>query len=112
MIIDRKYVDNVRFKDGKRYNEHRKYYKYKCLNCNNEDWVIEYTLNDSQHCGCNACCYPPKKLVQGINDIATTNPWMIKYFDNPDDANDINIPVTKLVTVFAINIGIYTIVKF
>ena len=87
VIIDRKYVDNVRFKDGKRYNEHRKYYKYKCLNCNNEDWVIEYTLNDSQHCGCNACCYPPKKLVQGINDIATTNPWMIKYFDNPDDAN-------------------------
>ena len=87
VIIDRKYVDNVRFKDGKRYNEHRKYYKYKCLNCNNEDWAIEYTLNDSQHCGCNACCYPPKKLVQGINDIATTNPWMIKYFDNPDDAN-------------------------
>ena len=37
VIIDRKYVDNVRFKDDKRYNEHRKYYKYKCLNCNNED---------------------------------------------------------------------------
>lgn len=87
VIIDRKYVDKVRFKNDKQYNVHKKYYKYKCLNCNNEDWTIESTLSGSQHCGCNACCQPPKKLVKGINDIATTNPWMIKYFKNPDDTS-------------------------
>lgn len=86
MIIDRKYIDKILYKNNREYNLHRKYYKYKCLNCGNEDWIIESVLTTSQHCGCNVCCSPPKKIVNGINDIATTNPWMVKYFVNQEDA--------------------------
>lgn len=86
-IIDKKYVNKFYYKNEKKYTSHLKYYKYKCLNCGNEDWIREFLLNDTQHCGCNACCIPPRKLVAGINDISTTNPWMIKYFENSDDAS-------------------------
>lgn len=86
MIIDRKYVDKISYKNGKEYNVHYKYYKYRCLDCKNEDWLIEYLLtSEKQHYGCNACCNPPRKLVVGVNDIATIAPWMIKYFINPND---------------------------
>ena len=86
-IINKEYREVIARKNGKIYKNHRWVYEYQCINCGNTDWIVEYSLDDKQHCGCNACCCPPKKLVQGINDIATTNPWMIKYFDNPDDAN-------------------------
>ena len=56
------------------------------MNCGNEDWVFEYSLSSKQNCGCNVCCMPPRKLVAGINDIATTTPWMTKYFSNPSDS--------------------------
>lgn len=85
-ITDKECRETIRYKNNKPYKNHRWYYKYKCLNCGNEDWIVDYSLSDYQHCGCNACCIPPKKIVKGINDIATTNPWMIKYFVNPDDA--------------------------
>lgn len=84
-IIDIERREIIRHKNKKPYKNHRLYYKYKCLNCGNEDWIIDYSLS-SQQCGCNACCNPPRKLVVGINDIATTNPWMIKYFVNPSDS--------------------------
>lgn len=86
IIIEKKYIDKAHYKNKKRYTSHVKYYKYRCLNCGNEDWIRELLLDETQHCGCNACCIPPKKLVTGINDIGTTNPWMIKFFENPDDA--------------------------
>lgn len=85
-IIDKEYREITGNKNGKQYQNHRWYYKYKCLDCGNEDWIVGYCLSDSQHCGCNACCVPPKKIVKGINDIATTNSWMVKYFVNPEDA--------------------------
>ena len=72
IIIDRKYVDKIAHKNGKPYNLYQKFYKYKCLNCGNEDWIIEDALTGKQHCGCNACCHPPRKLVVRINDITTT----------------------------------------
>lgn len=85
-IIDREYKDGIQTKNGKEYNVHKKWYKYRCNNCGNEDWVIEYALINKQHIGCNACCVPPKKVVTGINDISTTATWMMKYIKNKEDA--------------------------
>lgn len=82
IILDRKYIEKTENIKGKPCIKHQKYYKYKCLNCGNEDWILEYLIDGKQHCGCNACCHPPRKLVVGINDITTTAPWMIKYFPN------------------------------
>ena len=85
-IIDREYRLKTAYKNGKPYNHNEKWYRYKCLKCGNTDWVIEDAFIGHQHVGCNACCHPPKKLVPGINDIATIAPWMVKYFGNSEDA--------------------------
>ena len=85
-IIDREIRLQPRVKNGKQYIQKSKYYKYKCLNCGNEDWIYEYSLGEHMHCGCNACCVPPRKIVVGVNDITTTAVWMVKYF--PDGANE------------------------
>ena len=79
-IIDKEYRQKIKSKNGSQFVANEKYYKYKCLNCGNEDWVVEFSIDEKQHCGCNACCNPAKKLVIGINDITTTAPWMTKYF--------------------------------
>jgi len=79
-IIEAKYVPKECTKNGKKYTNNQKMYKYKCLNCGNEDWVVEYSLDDRQHCGCNVCCNPPKKIVKGFNDISTTDVWMMELF--------------------------------
>lgn len=55
----------------------RKWYKYICEKCNwNQGWIEEYALNKGNGCSCCA----GKTVVQGINDIVTTSPWMVKYF--------------------------------
>ena len=85
-IIDREYRDTIGAKRGKEYSVHHKWYKYRCNDCGNEDWIVEYAIGDRQHIGCNVCCVPPKKIVRGINDISTTAPWMLKYIKNVEDA--------------------------
>ena len=76
-IIDREYR-----KDKK--GRGKKWYKYKCNNCPNEDWIEESLLLNGS--GCNVCCKPSRKVLVGYNDIATTDPWMIPYLANPEDA--------------------------
>jgi very-short-patch-repair endonuclease len=67
-------------------NERQKWYKYICNKCQYIDWKIENSIL-TQKTGC-PCCQDYSHLVlrQGVNDIATTEPWMIKYFINKDDA--------------------------
>lgn len=84
-IIDQKYIPTIAHKNGKPYTSNRKYYKYKCLKCGNEDWIYEYCLGDKMHTNCNVCGKGAHKLVVGINDITTTAPWMIKYFKGGRD---------------------------
>lgn len=58
-------------------------YKYKCLKCGNIDWTSNDTIsrnikNEGKgHC-CNFCS--GRKVIEGKNDIPTTTPWMIPYF--------------------------------
>ena len=80
-ILDREY--RVRF-GSNGYKIHEKWYYFKCNKCGHSDWKIESSLI-SQKTGCPACCVPPKVLVCGINDIPTTAPWMVKYFQGGYD---------------------------
>lgn len=80
------------FKDDKRdmiitdseYRKHKngtkyKWYKYTCNKCGwDNGWTQEGSLLNG--IGCSCCCNSPQVVVQGINDITTTDPWMIKYF--------------------------------
>ena len=62
----------------------RKYYKYNCNKCGwTEGWIIEYNL--LKGIGCSCCGVNSKTVVEGINDIPTTDPWMIKYFQGGYD---------------------------
>lgn len=71
-------VDQVRIKSGK-YTI--KGYSYKCLVDNNLDTISEYNLLDGA--GCSVCSN--HKVMKGVNDIATTHPYAIKYFANKED---------------------------
>ncbi|MDF2590480.1 MAG: hypothetical protein K0S41_4323 [Anaerocolumna sp.] len=62
--------------------ENRKWYKYTCNICRwTEGWVTENSLLFG--CGCSCCS--SKTVVEGINDIPTTTPWMVKYFQGGYD---------------------------
>lgn len=79
--------DNKRNDNGKIYKK----YKYKCNTCGfdcgehyslqkneyiSELWIDEYNLLKGK--GCSLCSN--QIVVQGVNDIPTTNPEMVKYF--------------------------------
>ena len=54
-----------------------KWYKYTCNVCKwTEGWLREYHL--FQYIGCSCCAN--QTVIVGINDIPTTTPWMVKYF--------------------------------
>lgn len=57
--------------------EKRKF-KYHCNICGYEDW--RFSMGNQ----CRACT--KQIIVKGINDIATTDPWMMKYLANKEDA--------------------------
>lgn len=68
-IIDQ-FVDFNKKKNKKRY-------KYLCLKCGYMNGIIEeYHITAGVGC---ACC-AGKIVVKGINDIPTTDPWMVPYF--------------------------------
>lgn len=76
IIVDREYRNN--------HDKKEKWYKYHCVKCGYEGWIIESSLLDGSGCAC--CCPNPHVVVKGINDIATTHPHLIKYFKNIEDA--------------------------
>ena len=77
VIIGREY----RQKQRKRCVENVKYYKYHCNKCKYEGWKLEGSLKSGGGC---ACC-SGDVCVKGINDIATTDPWMCNYIVNEED---------------------------
>lgn len=70
----------------------RKGYKYKCNKCGNTDYIRSYLIDETK---CNACMKSPRKIVKGINDIATTNPEMVKYFVDIEDCYNTTIKSDK-----------------
>ena len=85
-IIDREYrPTKVKAKLKKGYCiQNKKYYKYRCVKCGNEDWMHEANL---QIYGCNVCCQSPQKIKIGTNDVATTEPLIIPFFKNKEDSH-------------------------
>lgn len=77
-------------KHGWRY----KAYIVKCLKCGYiyEEPKLESNLKNF---GCKVC--HGRKVVEGINDIATTDPWMVKYFKNPEEAKHLTYNSNKKV---------------
>lgn len=60
----------------------RKIYKCRCNKCVNYSFeIIEGTIDNNGGCPCCA----GKVVVEGINDIPTTDPWMIDYFQGGYD---------------------------
>ena len=60
----------------------KKYYKFTCNKCGwTEGWINESNLINGNGC---ACC-SNQIVVEGINDIPTTDPWMTKYFQGGYD---------------------------
>lgn len=97
IILDRKYQVGEGFKF--------KYYKYKCLkcgfDCNNTMfesrksdgyWMLESSLKDGK--GCASCSKNSRIVIQGINDIPTTAPWMVKYFQGGYDESKLYLSST------------------
>lgn len=86
VIVDKEYrVDKNNIK--------RKWYKYKCKKCPNEDWILEDSLKKGT--GCNVCS--GRKALKGYNDIATTDPWMCKYIVNEEDWHKYKSSSNKLI---------------
>lgn len=64
-------------------NRQRKIYTYKCLQCGEINTTTEAILRKGS--GCPYCAN--KKVKIGINDIPTTDPWMIPYFKDQQEAS-------------------------
>ena len=88
-------LEQIRTKNKISFN--KKAYKYKCLNCGNIDTISESNLINNY--GCNVCCISPKKVLRGYNDIATTNPELIKYFANIEDVYKYSYSSSKSVNM-------------
>lgn len=58
------------------YNGSHKAYEFTCDKCGCENTLYEYHIEKGV--GCSVC--DNKRVVVGINDIPTTAPWMIPYF--------------------------------
>lgn len=91
-IIDRERKKDIR-------GAYNKYYKIKCNKCGfdsgehyingeyrEEWWVIEHDLARDDRRRVNCPCCSNTIVVSGINDIATTDSWMVKYFQDKEEA--------------------------
>ena len=59
----------------------RKFYTIHCNKCGWEGDMFEHSIEEQSKC---SCC-SKSVVAKGINDIATTDPWAVKYFLNPND---------------------------
>lgn len=83
-------------KKGRVYTTSEKWYKYKCNICGcNEIWIEESNLLKGVGCGCCS----GKVVVEGINDIATTNPELVNFFKYKEDAKNYTANSNKKVIV-------------
>lgn len=94
-------IDDLYIIDRKIMNASQ-YYKISCKKCGFESqdyyvvknkklkhieeyWCLDSTLKELKGC---PCCFEKRSsiVVTGINDIETTDYWMVKYFANKNDA--------------------------
>ena len=73
-------ISTQKIKDGTNKRE-QPFYRIRCINCGSEKIISSSRLYNPS---CNVC--ENLEIVYGINDITTTDPWMIPYFKNEDEA--------------------------
>lgn len=88
-------IINMKHKKRNKRDTYDKYYQYQCLKCGNVDWINEYNLKAKK--GCNVCGKISKKVLKGVNDIATTHPYLCKYFVNQEDIYKYSYNSNKIV---------------
>jgi very-short-patch-repair endonuclease len=71
-----------RMAHGKKCTVYEKGYFVRCLKDNYEFELVEHSL--AKNCGCPVCSN--RKIIKGINDVATTNPEIASLFENIEDA--------------------------
>lgn len=98
-ITDREYREkNYIKKDGSKNNCSQKWYKYKCNICGYKDgWIVESSLIGKQKSGCAVCCKASRIIIKDVNDVATTHPYLVKYFKNIEDAYNYSFGSSKRV---------------
>lgn len=77
-----KLTSRIRMPNGK--SGTRKDYKYVCLKEGYEGNINESSVKARQ--GCPLCCHNPQKIVVGVNDMATTEPWMVDWLKDKNDS--------------------------
>lgn len=77
VVLEQLYIESER----KSQKGKMKHYKCKCLNDGYEYIVLESELKNSK--GCPVCS--GKRVLVGYNDLATTNPEIIKYLLDKED---------------------------
>jgi hypothetical protein len=82
IVLDTEYRIKKKKRGDKYIDANVKYYKLKCNVCGYNDLhVEEWNLLNGRGC---SCC-SGHAVVEEINDIPTTAPWMIKYFQGGYD---------------------------
>ena len=78
-IVSKRYIDkhHTISRSGNPTIHYIKKYECECCSCGCVNIREEYNVDKF---GCNVCGKIPKQVVIGINDITTTDPWMIPYF--------------------------------
>ncbi|MBN3352078.1 hypothetical protein CF086_17420 [Clostridium botulinum] len=102
IINNVKIIDCVKIKNGKQVP--RKGYRYKCLKCGYIGENSEGHFRGDRGI-CPVCCTPCRKVIRGINDIATTHPYLIKYFVNIEDAYKYSYSSNKKVLMICPDCG-------
>lgn len=75
LVVLERMIKPIKRKEG--YIERKKWYRVECRNCGWKNyWLTQNNLIKGKSC---SCC-SGKTVVQSINDIPTTAPWMVKYF--------------------------------
>ena len=113
-ITDRKLIteeiiyDDKKRKCKRKIKLNKKWYKFKCNICGfecgehyknqeykKEHWIVEESLSK----GIKSLCCDNKIVIEGINDIPTTEPWIVKYFEGGyDEAKLYNKSSSKSIT--------------
>lgn len=66
-------------------------YEVQCLKCTGISYKTERQMNDNVGCGvCRGLI-----VIPGINDVATTNPELVKFFKDPEDAKTVTYSSCK-----------------
>lgn len=84
-IVDNKKdftITELKTRFQKKYNRHVKVCSYHCNKCLYDGEMDENKIESS---GCPCCGTNSYVVVPGVNDICTTDPWMIPYFQGGEE---------------------------